>query len=174
MIRSLTLITLLSAFMALSGCKTAGGQAFVACELNHLPQTEESVIADVASIITAGSIGWQQQLLQLGVSVGPSQLACIEQAILAAWTASKGEPTPERIMAIRRLQTALATHPAKACAPLKSRYIALPLQVLSSNDEMFDPCLSSPTIGCDQNAMLICDDDRGWRCVHTNLTTNRE
>lgn len=109
------------AFLLLTpACKTAGGAPFAACELGKLPTYQEQVIADVSSIVSSGASNWQQQLEGLGVVIGEDLVSCTVKAILAAWntqgpTPSLGQPAPEKLAAIQRLQIYLAAHPAKAC-----------------------------------------------------------
>lgn len=114
----------LVAALALPGCKTAGGKALAACELGQLPQAEQTVIADVTSIIVASGSNWQGQLETIGASLAPGQLNCLLVAIAAAWSSSHGELSTERTAAVVRINAYLAAHDgAKACAP-KSRAAA--------------------------------------------------
>ncbi len=110
------------AFLSLSvlgsfGCPSAGGQALGTCELTKLPQTAQTVITDVTEIAVTGGDNWKNQLEDLGLTLAPGQLACVVQAIAAAWTASKASLSPARKAALDRLESFLTEHPARACAP---------------------------------------------------------
>lgn len=112
------MLPLLFIVFAVSGCPSAGGKALVACELGKLPQTEQSVLTDVTAIAMAGGTNWQSQLEALGLQVGPGQLDCVIAAIVAAWSSSHGELTPERKAALERLQIYRNAHPStSSCAP---------------------------------------------------------
>ena len=102
--------------MFVAGCATPGGAALGKCELGMLPQASESTIADVSAIAAAGGDNWESSLTGLGASLLPGQLSCAIEAIVAAWSARKGEPSPERKAALQRLQAYQAAHPAKAKA----------------------------------------------------------
>lgn len=112
------LIPLAFSLALLIGCATPGGRALQKCELNQLPQIEQTAIADVTQIATTGGANWQSQLENVGLSLAPGQLSCIVQAIVAAWTGKGAELTTERKAAVERLQVYLNAHPATACVPI--------------------------------------------------------
>lgn len=109
-------VSLLGLGIAASGC-TPGGKALGACELGQLPQVLQSVIAKVAAIVAQPS-GWENDLEQLGIQVGPGQLSCVEQAIATALEPSAASPdTPTKSLMRSRLQAHAAKHP-HACRPI--------------------------------------------------------
>jgi hypothetical protein len=83
----------------------AAGSALGDCELGKLPNTLQTVIADVAGILlSSGNEHWQTDLTGLGVQVGAQQLDCVVQAVGAGIKGQmrKGKATPEYIEGSRR------------------------------------------------------------------------
>ena len=128
--------------LALPACNTPGGQALKQCELGSLPQTLESVVAEVLAIAlnTASVV---TDLEGLAGKVGPSQLSCVAQAV-EAWLSGKSAATSSRLMAgvgesqrqhaLELLHLYVTAHPPTACRNVKlsdadidrsiSRYVA--------------------------------------------------
>lgn len=110
------------------GCQTPGGKALKDCEMNALPQTLESVLADVILIAT-NPASVAADLVDLAKKIGPDQVACASQA-WAAYIASRQNqdggtaPSSSRLLAgmsdtqlshaLSVLNSYLAQHPA-AC-----------------------------------------------------------
>lgn len=108
--------------IACSSCATPGAQAFKTCELGQLPTTVQSSIACGVSIATGVQPGGDvQDALQNCVKdFAPGQGSCIMQAIMS-WlkglAPQHGQPAPNLMVAISRIQIYLSAHPAGICAP---------------------------------------------------------
>lgn len=114
-------VALIGMCMSFSGC-TPAGKAWTRCELNALPTTAETVIADVISIaLNPASV--VADLEDLAIKDGPTQVACASAAYQAylATKVPKGAKftvqaeTAIDTHAISVLGQFLAKHPAQAC-----------------------------------------------------------
>ena len=83
---------LLIPLLAVSSCGTAGGQALGKCELNYLPQTEQTVGACVVQA-ASGQGDAQAAITACGISLGLQQFTCLVQAVVA-W--AKGADSANR------------------------------------------------------------------------------
>lgn len=105
------------------GCKTPQGQAALGswktCELGQLPAEGQSVL--VAADNALGQESYQQNLTQLGFSVGESQLNCAIQALVTYYaaqpstTAATLTDVASYSAKLVRAKTWLAAHPKTSC-----------------------------------------------------------
>jgi hypothetical protein len=116
---------LLLGTLAISGC--VGATALGRCELGHLPQTLQSLIAAVASIASQPG-NYVEDLTQLGIQVGPEQVDCVAAAIAAEASKPKGTHHPMLTMTRDHLNEYLATRRARGanlkCPPVYERAVA--------------------------------------------------
>lgn len=101
-----------------AGCGPRGaafGNSMSACELGKLPSTLEAAIAEVTAILFSGGQTWQNDLEQLGVKVGASQLDCVVEAVSDSvrGRVRKGQVAEPYIEAERRSGVWLAQHGRK-------------------------------------------------------------
>lgn len=68
--------------MLMSGCSTAGGKAFTACELGKLPSAAQTAWATVQDI-TSNPDSTQGDLIGAALALVPGQLDCAAKALLA-------------------------------------------------------------------------------------------
>lgn len=73
-----------------SGCSTAGGKAFTACELGKLPSEAQVAWATVQDIVSAPD-STTDALTSAALALAPGQLDCAARALLA-WLEGLSEP----------------------------------------------------------------------------------